>query len=276
MTEETTVAPLDSAEKAYAAAAEVVAAPEPAPEPAIVIPALKAKAPAKVEIAAKPAPVAKAVATPTPKAPPVPAVKKLEAKPVAKKASVTAKTIKPKSIKAKPVATKPAGLKLAAKIPTPAISKSKDSIMATAKTKTADFTAKAKDVFTDVQTKAKLAYAKGAAAVTEAGEFTKGNVEAVVASGKIMAEGVKTMGTEYVAEGKKAYATMTADAKEMAAVKSPTDFFQLQAKLLRRNMDSVVALTSKNTEAAVKLAGDVFAPISGRVSLAVEKVKKAA
>ena len=91
-----------------------------------------------------------------------------------------------------------------------------------------------------------------------------------------MAEGVKTMGTEYVAEGKKAYATMTADAKEIAAVKSPTDFFQLQAKLLRRNMDSIVALTSKNTEAAAKLAGDAFAPISGRVSLAVEKVKKAA
>lgn len=264
MTEETKVAPLDSAEKAYAAAAEVVVASEPASEPAIVIPALKTKAPAPVAKAAKPAPIA----TPAKE---VPAAKKARvAKPVVAKAPA-----KPSIIKAKPAAVKPAAKKTTQKTTSP-ISKSKDTIMTTAKTKTADFTAKAKSVFAEVQTKAQAAYAKGTAAVTEAGEFTKGNVVAAVASGKIVAEGVKTMGTDYVAEGKKAYATMTADAKEFAAVKSPTDFFQLQAKLLRRNLDSVVALTSKNTEAAVKLATEAYAPISGRVSLAVEKFKKAA
>ncbi len=291
MADEPKAATLDNAEKAYAAAADVVvtkvpspvSAPISAPESAVVIPALKAKAPAKIETAAKPAlaETPAPAAIPTPAAKKLPAAKKAVAKPVAKAAPVAAKPIKAqpakiKIVKAKTVKTKPAAAKPAAKKSTPTLTKSKDTIMATAKTKTAEFTAKAKEVFAEVQTKAKVAYAKGTAAVTEAGEFTKGNMEAVVASGKIMAEGVKTMGTDYVAEGKKAYETMTADAKEMAAVKSPTDFFQLQAKLLRRNMESAVALTTKNTEATVKLVGEAFAPISGRVSLAVEKVKKAA
>ncbi|MEO7383580.1 MAG: phasin family protein [Novosphingobium sp.] len=284
MAEESTAGPLDSAEKAYAAATEVAVANEPSPEPAIVIPALKANAPAPIEKPAKPAPVAEVIAESAPVVTPAPVAKAKPiakakaaakaapvAKPAAKKAPIKAKPVKSKVIKAKPAAAKPA-----AKKPTLSISKSKESIMATAKTKTADFTAKAKEAFADVQTKAKVAYTKGTAAVSEAGEFTKGNLEAVVASGKIVADGLKGMGTDYVAEGKKAYETMTADAKELASVKSPTDFFQLQAKLLRRNFDSVVALTSKNTEAAVKLASDAFAPISGRVSLAVEKVKKAA
>jgi len=69
---------------------------------------------------------------------------------------------------------------------------------------------------------------------------------------------------------------VTADAKALAAVKSPTEFFELQTSLLKRNFETAFALTSKNTEAAVKLAGDAFAPISNRVALAVEKVKKAA
>ena len=296
MADELKAVVLDNAEKAYAAATEVVATkaaapvststPVKAPEPAVIIPALTAKAPAKAATVSSPAPVVATVpvVTAVPAAKKAPATKKAVAKPAAAKVAAVAvnqkaakakpakiKTAKVKTDKTKPAAAKPAANKL-----TPVISKSKDTIMATAKNKTADFTAKAKEAFADVQTKAKTAYAKGTAAVAEAGEFTKGNMEAVVASGKIMAEGVKSMGADYVAEGKKAYATMTADVKEIAAVKSPTDFFQLQAKLLRRNLDSVVALTSKNTEAAVKLAGDVFAPIQGRVSLAVEKVKKAA
>lgn len=263
MSEETKIETLDSAEKAFAEAS-VAATAKPAvvepvvAEPAVVIPALKPvavkksptqKAPAQVA-APKPAPVVKA-AQPT---------KKPEIKKVAPKA---AKKTAPKM--AKP----------AAKLPIAAKPIAKEKIM-TKTTKTADFTAKIKGAFAEVQTKAKTAYAKGSAAVGEATEFTKGNVEAVVASGKIVTEGMKAIGTDYVAESKKAYETVTADAKALAAVKSPTEFFEMQTAFLKRNFDSAIALTSKNTETAMKLAGDAFAPISSRVALAVEKVKKAA
>jgi phasin family protein len=129
---------------------------------------------------------------------------------------------------------------------------------------------------TEAQDRAKLAFEKSQALFGEAGEFTKGNVEALVESGKILAAGLQDMGKDYVAEGKTALETVQADIKELAAVKSPADFFKLQGEILRRNFDAAVATGSKRSEAALKLAGDAFAPLSTRVSLAVEKVKQAA
>ena len=84
------------------------------------------------------------------------------------------------------------------------------------------------------------------------------------------------MGKAYVADAKGMVETVTADVKEVAAVKTPADFIKLQGEIMRRNFDAAVAATSKSSEAMVKLAGDAFAPISTRVSLAVEKVKQAA
>lgn len=130
--------------------------------------------------------------------------------------------------------------------------------------------------WTDIQDKAKTAFEKSTAAVSDANEFAKGNVEAVVASGKILSSGLQDIGTTLVAETRSAFDAMTADAKELAAAKSPTEFFQLQSALVRKQFDGAVAQASKSTEAWLKLANDTFAPLSNRVTLAVEKVSKAA
>lgn len=276
----------DSAEKAYAAAAETVAASDTVVLPALLaeeskpaLPQAKA-APAKVVatakpvIAAKPAKVAKAPApaakTPAPatKAP-VQLVKKTKS-PAIKAAPIKPTTVKPTTVK--PRAAKPAVKKPAVITGTSIIAKSKDTIMA----KTTDFTATIKTALVEVKSKAQAAFEKGSAVATETTEFAKGHVEATVESGKILAAGLKTLGTDYVAESKKALETMTADVKELAAVKSPTDFFQLQANLMRRNFEAAVAYGTKSSAAATKLANEAFAPISARVSLAVEKLNKAA
>jgi phasin family protein len=128
----------------------------------------------------------------------------------------------------------------------------------------------------EFQSKAKTAYDKGAELAAEATEFAKGNLEAVVESGKVYAAGVQDLGKTYAEEAKSAFETLTADLKEFAAVKSPAELFQLQGKLARRNFDAMVAYGSKNTDAVLKLVNETFAPISGRVSLAAEKVSKAA
>ncbi len=269
----------DSAEKAYAAAAETVAASDTVVLPALLaeeskpaLPQAKA-APAKVVatakpvIAAKPAKVAKAPA-PAAKAP-VQLVKKTKS-PAIKAAPIKPTTVKPTTVK--PRAAKPAVKKPAVITGTSIIAKSKDTIMA----KTTDFTATIKTALVEVKSKAQAAFEKGSAVATETTEFAKGHVEATVESGKILAAGLKTLGTDYVAESKKALETMTADVKELAAVKSPTDFFQLQANLMRRNFEAAVAYGTKSSAAATKLANEAFAPISARVSLAVEKLNKAA
>ena len=240
-----------AAEKAYAqASANSGADTAPKVEPKTAAPvAAKAAAPAvRAAAQAKPAP------------------KKIAVKKVAASKAATKPALKK--------VVKPAAAKVPAKV-TPLI-KLKDTIMTKTKTTTEDYSAKIKDVVATAQDRAKAAFEKTSAYATQYGEFTKGNLEAVVESGKILAAGLQDMGKTYVAEGKSAVETVTADVKEIAAIKSPADFFKLQGEIMRRNFDAAVATTSKNSETMVKLMGDAFAPISTRVSLAVEKVKQAA
>jgi len=234
-----------AAEKAYAEAAAKEGVSTKAVEKAVEADAPKAKA--------KPAAIKKVVKAPAKK------------KPV-KKAAV--KKAAPKKVKA--------AAKKAAK-PTNAIAQAKDTIMATAKkAQNTDFTKTAKEALADVQTRAKTVFAKTGELASEVTEFNKGNVEAVVESGKIFFAGMQDMGRQQVAATKSVVKTVQGDFKKVAAVKSPTELVQLQGELARRNFDAAVSFGSKNTEALVKLYNDAFAPLSSRMSVAVEKLKKAA
>ena len=244
-----------SAEQAYAAAAAEVkpaekpAKPAPAPEKPVAV--TKKAAPNKPAAASR-----KKIQKPAPKL----AAKKTAFAKAAKRAARVAKA-----------AAAPAPVKIEPKL---TVNELKEKIMATAKTN--DFTKPIVDAFGEYQTRAKAAYEKGTEVATEAAEFAKGNVEAFVESGKIFAAGVQSLGKTYVEEAKSAYETMTADVKELAAVKSPTELFQLQGQIARRNFDMFVATSSKNTEAFIKLANDAFAPLTGRVEVATEKLAKVA
>lgn len=252
--------------------------------------AAEPKAVAKIDAAAEKAYAeASAKVVEAPKVAKAPVVKKLAAakKPVAKKPAakkVAAKKPAAKKVAAKIVAApkKPAPVKkAAAKAKAPAaaaktnpVIKLKDTIMATAKN--TDITATAKEVIADVQTRAKTAYAKSTVLANEATEFGKANVDAVVESGKIFFAGAQDIVKSDIETGKTVIETVTADAKKVAAIKSPTELFQLQGELARRNFDALVSFGSKRTEAWVKLYNDAFAPISNRVSVAAEKISKAA
>lgn len=139
-----------------------------------------------------------------------------------------------------------------------------------------DATVKGQAYFAEFSTKAKAAAEKSAKAFEEINEFGKGNVEALVESGKIAAKGFETLGQDYAEYARKQFEGTTAALKSFAGAKSPTDFFKLQADFVRGQFDSFVAESSKNTEAMLKLAGDVAKPISNRVALAAEKIKVAA
>ena len=257
----------DGAEKAYAAAAaeaKPVAVEAARPEP-VAAPA-QVKAPAAVTpktVVAKAAPKKAAIKKKA-------ATKKVAAKRIKKPAAKAKPAAGPKTVPAKaslktpPVASKPK----------PTIIQLKEKIMATAKT--ADFTKPFADAVGELQAKTKEAYEKGTAYAGEMTDFAKGNVEALVESGKVLSAGMQDVGKTYVGEAKAAYETLTADMKEMAAIKSPTELFQLQGKIARRNFDSAVAFSSKTGDSILKLYADAFAPISGRVSLAAEKISKAA
>ena len=130
------------------------------------------------------------------------------------------------------------------------------------------------EAMSEAQAKAKAAFERGTAVLGEVTDFTKGNVEAVMESGKILADGMQGIGSEIVAEGRATFESISGDIKDLAAAKSPSDFFKIQGDMLRKNFDSAVAYGAKNSEAMLKLMSDAVAPISGRVSVAMEKVRQ--
>lgn len=250
-----------AAEKAYAEAAAKQGVNEKAVEKAVEADAPKAEV--KTEA------VKQAVKAPASKKP----ARKAAAKPAAKRKAATGKTArKPAAKKAAPKKTAKAAAKIAA--PANPIIEVKEKIMATAKN--TDFTKTAKELLADAQTRVKTAVAKSGELAAEVTEFNKGNVEALIESGKIFFNGVQNLGREQVEVTKTAVETVTEDFKKLTSVKSPTELMQLQGELARRNFDAAVSLGSKNTEALVKLYSDAFAPISSRMSVAAEKIKKAA
>ena len=236
-----------AAEKAYAeAAASTAAAPKAKAEKKAVQKTASKKTVAKKAPAKKAAPKKTAVK------------KKASPKKAAAKIKKTPK-------KTKNQKTKSAG--------TP-VTKLKDTIMA--KAKETNVTDTAKDMAADVQTRVKTAAAKAGEFAGEVNEFNKGNIEAVVESGKVFFAGAQEMGRENLSTGKTVVETVAADVKKMAAVKSPTELVQLQGELARRNVDAAISFGSKNTEAWLKIYNDAFAPISSRVSVAASRFKKAA
>ena len=107
-------------------------------------------------------------------------------------------------------------------------------------------------------------------------DFAKGNLEAFVEAGKILASGLQELTTALVSDSRAGFESLGAEVKELATAQSPTDFLKIQSELVKKHFDEAVSTASKHSEALVKLANEAAQPISTRVSLAVEKVKNAA
>ncbi|WP_420606975.1 phasin family protein [Novosphingopyxis sp.] len=203
---------------------------------------------------------------------------KVEAKAEAPKAAakpaetpkVAAKTEEPKAADvAKDIIKQTAPAEAPQKAVTRSIEKG-NTIMANTTAKMTDQTSK---IMGDMSERAKAASEKTTQMMTQAGEFSRGNVEAFVEAGKIGAEGVQEMGRENMEFAKKSFETASSSMKDFTSVKSPTELFQLQGEYARKNFDVMVEQASKNTEKMVKLFGDMFQPLSSRMAEAGEKMK---
>jgi hypothetical protein len=129
--------------------------------------------------------------------------------------------------------------------------------------------------FGDVNQRAKTGMEKSAKIVEEMTELTRGNVEALVASSKVAARGVETMTQEVADFGRRSFEQASTTLKSFTEVKSATDFFRLQSEFARSQFDAMIAESSKLSETMIKLAGDMFEPITSRYSVAAERVKNA-
>lgn len=163
---------------------------------------------------------------------------------------------------------------LVADLPEPVTPHSEEPVMDTNTIN--ETTAAATDMGADMQARAKAAFDKGSEITADMTAFHKGNFDAMVEAGQVLAAGMQDLGRTVVEDAKSAAETVSADVKAMAAVKSPTELFQLQGEIMRRNLDTMVAKTSQNAEVMMKLANDMFMPLQGRASVAMERFSKAA
>lgn len=130
-------------------------------------------------------------------------------------------------------------------------------------------------VFGDVNERARTQIERNTRIAEQLTELTKGNVEAVVASTKVAAKGLETIGQEVAEYNRKSFEDASAALKGFAEAKSATDFFRLQSDFARTQFDTLVAESSRLSETMIKLAGDVAEPLTSRYSVAADKVKAA-
>ena len=283
-------ATLSASEALKAAEAAIEPAPavrKPAPRKAASsVPAMDANPSAKSVPAMDANPSAKSVpamdANPSAKS-----VKATDASPAAIVAATTAVDAMPEpdteaAAEAAPDAETPKSLdekaKTTATLPLPATEGTKimNDVMETGKKFAEDTKAKLETAYADMNEKAKASVEKSTKAIEEMSDIAKGNVEAMVESGKIAAKAMETMSQEAVDYSRKNFEKATAALKSFATVKTPTEFFQLQSQMFSSSFDEFTKEAAKNSEAMMKVAGDIAQPLTARVTLVTDKVKSLA
>ncbi|MGJ8478787.1 phasin family protein [Sphingobium yanoikuyae] len=267
-----TLSASEALKAAESALGEKPAPKKPAPRKPVAK-AAPAKAPAPKPVAKKPASVAAAKA---PAAEPAPV-----ADPVAVVAATTAVDAAPEPIVEDVeavVAPEPVSApKTKAKtLPATEGTLIMNDILETGKKFAEDTKAKMETAYADLNEKAKAGVEKSTKAMEELSDIAKGNVEALVESGKIAAKGFETLGQEAVDYSRKSFEKATASIKSFSTAKTPTEFFQLQSQFLSSSFDEFTKEAAKSSEAFMKLAGDISQPLTARVTLVTDKVKSLA
>jgi phasin family protein len=174
-------------------------------------------------------------------------------------------TVKPKMIEASPAAHE------AARAATSA-----DKGFETTMSGLKDGMSQAAAGFTETQAKVKEGMDKVMKTAEELVAFSQGNVEAMVKSGQVWAAGVQDLSKQIAANAQASFDETVSTFKALTSVRSLKDALDVQATFARSTMEKTLAESGKLTDASLKLTEQTLAPLTARLSLAVEKFAKSA
>lgn len=140
----------------------------------------------------------------------------------------------------------------------------------------AEILPKAADILAATQEKVTKQMENNMKTAEEFVSFGQGNVEAFVKAGQIWAAGVQDITKQFAATAQAQMDQTVATFKAMAGVKSVKEAVELQTTLARSSVEKAMAETGKLTDASMKLTEQAFAPITARVTLAMEKFGRTA
>ena len=124
------------------------------------------------------------------------------------------------------------------------------------------------------QAKVKEGMEKAMKTAEEFVTFGQGNMEAVMKAGQIWATGVQDLSKQVAATAQGTYEETVATFKALTSVKSLKDAIDLQTSFARAAIEKTLAESGKLTDASIKLTEQTLAPLTARVTLAVEKFAK--
>lgn len=111
-------------------------------------------------------------------------------------------------------------------------------------------------------------------AAEEAAEFGRGNVDAVAKATQAYVVGLQDLGRQSFALFQGLTDQALENAKALAGVKSLKEAAELQSAFAKTAFEKTFSESTKLQEAALKLTETAFAPLSARVSVAVEKFSR--
>ncbi len=139
-----------------------------------------------------------------------------------------------------------------------------------------DAAAKTAAGFEATQVKMKEGMEKAMKTAEELVTFGQGNMEAFVKSGQIWAAGMQDISKQVAATAQASLEQTLSTFRAMTGVKSLKDAMELQTTYARSTLEKTVSESGRLTDASMKLAEQAIAPITARVTLAVEKFGKTA
>ncbi len=105
--------------------------------------------------------------------------------------------------------------------------------------------------------------------------FGQGNFEAVVKAGQIWATGLQDLSKQMAADAQANLDETMAAFKAMSGVKTLKDAIDMQTGFARSTFEKSMTETGKLTDASLKLAEQAMAPITARVTTAMDTFGKA-
>lgn len=128
--------------------------------------------------------------------------------------------------------------------------------------------------FETTQAQVKEGMEKAMKTAEEFVSFGQGNVEAFVKSGQIWVAGMQDLSKHLAATAQANFDETMSAFKAMSSAKSIKDAIDLQTNFARATMEKTMAETGRLTDASFKLTEQALAPITARMTAAVEKMVK--
>ena len=111
---------------------------------------------------------------------------------------------------------------------------------------------------------------------TDFNAISQDGIESIVKANTAAAKGFETFAKYFVELASKSFEDAVAAGKKIAAAKSPTELFQIQAKLAEETFEQIVDESKKVSEMATSVFKDISAPLAAQFKTTVATAPKAA